>query len=108
MSTIQTPKRKQSSLKSSMKLDGLIDIMHIVSQRPQYQAEILRQSKICMKKVGIQYVKFCEDNGFFSSYLVPRKGHGSKLEKNQSINRYYKHFRLTDKGHQFLDMFYVE
>jgi len=102
--SIQIQKRRPSYLRTSLKLDGLVEIISIVRESPKYLAEIQRNSRICMKGTTTKYVKYCSDKGFFDSYFIPRRGHGSRFEKNKTKNKYYRYYRITDKGSKFLEI----
>jgi len=102
--TIQIVRRRPSFLDSSLRIDGIIDVLGIVAKEPLYLTKIHRRSKISMRKSIAKYVKYCVDNGFFSTYLVPRNGHGSIKEKSKSLSRYLKHYKITVKGRTFLEM----
>lgn len=102
--SVQVTGRKPSFLDSSLKIDGIIDVLEVISKQPLYLAQINKASKISMPNSIAKYTKYCLDKGFFSTYLVLRNGHGSRREKNKTINRYHKHYKITDKGRMFLEM----
>ena len=69
-----------------------------------YWSQLLRTSRIRHKPSYTKYVNYCVDKGFLEVYHVPLRGHGSRFERNMTKQRYFKYYRITDRGRKFLDL----
>ena len=99
-------RRKTSFLDSSLKIAGIIDILSQLKSEAMYNNQLFRNCDIKYKPSFGKYLNYCAANGFVCSYQVPIRGnHVSKFEKQIRMCKYYKYYKLTDKGRTFLEMF---
>lgn len=96
--------RPPSFLDSSLRLDGIIDILGTVQDEPRYASQIYIISKIRFKASRLKYMKYCCERKFLEKYSVPRTGYEPKFEKNKTDKKYYVYYKITDKGRQFLEL----
>ena len=77
---------------SDFRLISSLKLLHALSRGQLTFSELYYQSGIRMKKSFLKYLNFCMNLGFI------------KKLKRTAANQSYK---ITDKGHELLDMFYV-
>ncbi len=61
-----TIQRKKSFLGSSLRLDGIIDLVELVSNHSLYFSEMQKKSRIIYKKSFLNYLRYCVERGFMT------------------------------------------
>ena len=78
---------------SDFRLISSLKLLHALSRGSLTFGELYYQSGIRMKKSFLTYLNFCMELGFINKL--------KRAASNQS-------YRITDKGHELLDMFYIK
>jgi len=95
--------RKPSFLDYSLRLDGITDILQIVSNEPRYFTQVLNQSRIKFKKSFLKYLNYCKEKDLVESYqttITASRGRGRGITKHGHVTFYH----ITDKGRKFLEL----
>ena len=78
---------------SDFKLQSVLKLLYPLTRNRLYFGQLHYQSGIRLKSHFLKYLNFAVNLGFIA-----------KMERTE-LRRFYK---ITDKGHQLLDMFYIE
>lgn len=94
--------RQVSFLDSSLKINGILEIITLVSDEPVYFHDLFKKSKIQYKKSFLNYLKFCFEKGFIKKTpkLIFTHNKGTIREYDQYQNVVY--YSITAKGKQLL------
>ena len=98
------PTRGSSFLDSSLRLDGITDILNIVSEEPRYFTQVMNESRIKFKKSFLKYLKYCVEQGFMTKSQVSKSGAHERYHVLMSKGRFFTFYQITDKGRTFLEM----
>lgn len=96
------PVRHHSILDTSLKLDGIIEILRVFQKHPTWFAQMCRESRIKFRKANLKYLKYCRDKGLVD---------GVETELKIRIGRGYSRkargimvYSLSEKGKLFLEL----
>lgn len=96
--------RKPSFLDSSLKIDGIIEIMELVRKEPLYFHEMVKKSKIKFKKSFMKYLRYCFEKGFVRKrkkfIILELTGYGKTYDQGHHAVFY----STTQKGKKFLEL----
>lgn len=86
--------RKRSFLDSSLRFDGIIDILNCTKE-PMRFSPLVMKSRIKFKKSFLKYLRYCIEK----KLVINRKVYGKRIYK--PIESW---FVITEKGRLFLEM----
>lgn len=93
--------RQRSFLDSSLKMDGILEILSIIQKKPMWFSEMCRASRIKFRNANVKYLKYCKDKGLVcgvDTLLKIPNGRGySKKEKSFVV------YSITIKGSMILE-----
>lgn len=96
--------RKKSVLSTSLRLNGIIDILETIIPQPLYFTQVMKQSKITYKKSFLNYLRFCKEHGFVCTYTEPTHHYIDRYRGRHRGEKGYTFYKITDKGRLFLEM----
>lgn len=96
--------RGTSFLDSSLKIDGILDILKILSVKPYYFHDLCKTSKIQFKKSFLKYLNFC-----YEKNLVKKTNRDSFMETTSYGTTYNKRYAtvfysITTNGKKFMEL----
>jgi len=97
-----TKHRRISFLAVSLALEGITEILEILTKKPAHSNQIFQESRIEFKNAFLKYLKFCKDKEFVywveQGLIIPN---GRGLTKKPKLLMVY---HLTQKGKLFLEL----
>lgn len=98
---LKIKQRKPSYLDSSPRTEGILDILHVLSDQPLYFTQILKKSRTKYKPSFLKYLHYCETKGFIESY---KKSSQLKLGRfrGEQRNATLSYYQITKKGRTLL------
>jgi predicted transcriptional regulator len=96
-------RRRPSFLDSSLRLDGITEILTLLTNNPMYFRQIRRVTRIRYAPAILKYLKFCKEKGLVQwneELLIIQNGRGTSKKAH-----YYTVYTVSDKGRVFLEMF---
>lgn len=94
--------RSTSFLDTSPALDGITEILTILTDNPIHFSQICRVSKIRLRNAVLRYLNFCKEKGF-----VKGTEESLKLKDGRGISRQFKLitvYHVTEKGKLFMEL----
>jgi len=96
--------RGQSFLDSSLRLDGIVDILQTIKNQPIYFSQITMASKIRFKKSIQKYLRYCVDKELSDTFWKPYREGIHESKRHPKRTEFYHYYKITDKGIQFLEL----
>ena len=96
--------RRPSFLDTSLRLDGITELLQIINMEPRKFSDLCKVSKIKFKKSFMKYLRYCVDQGFMTKTRVSRSGAHERFHALMSKGRFYTFYHITAKGRLFLEI----
>ena len=101
LSQHEKPLRRPSFLHSSLRLDGITELLNIVSDGPIHFPALCLKSRIQFKKSFLKLLKYCNDQEFmYKSHSSTHPSNGRNAKKDYT----FVYYHITKKGREFLRM----
>jgi len=97
-------KRRPSFLDSSLRLDGITELLTLLSRESKYFSQLRMESRIKFKKSFLKYLRYCVKQEFLTTSKVPIKQISERYRGIAYVNGYYTFHHITEKGRLFLEM----
>ena len=98
------PVRKPSFLDTSLRIDGIIDLLKITDKGAINFTRLCNSSQIKFKKSFLKYLRYCVDQGFMTKTQVSKAGAHKRYHALMSKSRFYTYYHITNKGKTFLEL----
>ncbi len=103
MKLVQVNRRRPSFLDTSLRLDGIIELVTL-SKDSMYFSEIRMASRIKFKKSFLKYLRFCVEKNFIEKTIVSYKDLPDRYRGRKPSGPNYIFYTITDSGRTFLEL----
>jgi len=97
------PGRRPSFLDTSLRLDGIIEIVTLSTQS-MYFSEFRLASKIKFKKSFLKYLRYCVEKNFVNKSQIHYKDLPDRYRGRKLAAKFYTFYLITAKGQKFLEL----
>ena len=101
---IMRHRRGPSFLDSSLRLNGITDLLQIVDKEPINFSALYKVTRIKFRSSYLKYLKYCVEQGFMTKTQVSKSGAHERYHALMSKGRFFTFYQITDKGRTFLEL----
>jgi len=98
-----TRPRRTSFLYTGIKIEGILEILTIIENKPTWFSQVCRESKIRFRPAVLKYLNYCKEKG-----LIHGNNKMMKLANGRGFDtkaKYYMVYSITIKGSMVLEWF---